>query len=71
MSRSQAEEKQRQDKHDAEIRADERRKVMDEFGILHGQAAKEFFEYVNNTDPEKSPESEKVIRRARNISKQQ
>jgi hypothetical protein len=39
--------------HNAEIRKDERKKVMDEFGILHGEDAKKFYEYMNSPNQPK------------------
>ncbi len=32
--------------HDTAVRDDERKKVMDEFGILHGEDAKRLHEYI-------------------------
>ena len=52
------------ERHDQQIRTDERNKVMDEFGILHGDDAKRFHDYMDNPDPGMSPDAKKLIKEA-------
>jgi hypothetical protein len=49
--------------HDEKIRNE----VMDEFGILHGEDAKRFHEYLNSP-PNNSPETKELVRRAKEMS---
>ena len=51
------------------IRQDERKKVYDELGVLHGEAARVFNEYLNDPEIHSTPESRELIARARELAK--
>jgi len=53
--------------NEQQIRADERNKVYDELGVLHGDAAKKFIDYMN--DPHDiTPEGAALLEHARKLA---
>lgn len=48
---------------DESMRKQEREKTMDEFGILHGEDAKRFHEYMNNPEP-LNERAQEMVKRA-------
>ena len=51
------------------IRQDERHKVYDELGVLYGEDAKRFNEYLNSPQEEKTPEQKEMDRRVIELAK--
>ena len=46
------------------IRREAQEEIMDKFGILHGEAAAAFNEYLNDSEPIKTPEAREIVRKA-------
>ena len=57
--------------NEQEIRQSERKEVYDELGVLHGEGARVFNEYLNDPEIHSTPESQEIIARARELAKKQ